>query len=87
MLLTLPHSALHRPWSSLGTAALRSADSLIRSITWRYRCYDAALVLNDIPLPSTGKRTRRIVPTRTTDRETYRWPNGATRGLLITEYA
>lgn len=38
------------------TAALRSADSLIRSITWRYHSYDAAFVLNDILLPSIAKQ-------------------------------
>lgn len=41
----LPHSLPSPP-------VLRSADSLIRSVTWRYRSHDAAaLVLNDILLP------------------------------------
>lgn len=40
------------------TPVLRSADSLIRSITLRYHSYDAALVLNDILLPlQAAKRT------------------------------
>lgn len=54
-----PHSFDFPCYSPLpSTPVLRSADSLIRSITLRYHSYDAALVLNDILLPlQAAKRT------------------------------
>lgn len=79
------HSTSHasdplRTPSVPSAAALRSADSLIRSITWRYHCYDdAALVLNDILLPSTSKQTSPLCRLRTPTVKHLR-PGG---GLII----
>ena len=62
-------------------AALRSADSLIRSITRRYHSHDAALVLNDILLPPMVKQTLHCANSAREPWNTYAVDVCATRGL------
>lgn len=76
------HSTSHPPGHpNPRSAALRSADSLIRSITRCYHCREAAPAVNDILLPPTVTR-RRIVSASSANCETSA-VKAARAGLII----